>query len=260
LTRQGPEPPATDKAGRPGRSRTGRGFGAAWVSGWEPGQPWAGSAPPAGAASRVAREDWGCGDRCSQSFLVAAKKRGLRWGGGCGEGAPRRFEPMLKPESSGRPNVGKSTLFNALVANAQASRPIPFCTIEPKWAAWLFQTPAEGCSDVCQLQESFHPGWSFVEHSPGWSKGRARGKGVATNSSPPSARSRRYRACGFALAPMTGRDPHETTLDPGVRRDHQPELGPGRPWPRWREPRERARRKQNERTSKEAACLKTQIL
>ncbi len=45
---------------------------------------------------------------------------------------PNRCQPMLKAGIVGLPNVGKSTLFNALVANAQAQAAnFPFCTIEP---------------------------------------------------------------------------------------------------------------------------------
>lgn len=40
----------------------------------------------------------------------------------------------------GLPNVGKSTLFNAITDAGAQSANYPFCTIEPTWASSPFRT------------------------------------------------------------------------------------------------------------------------
>jgi GTPase involved in cell partitioning and DNA repair len=45
--------------------------------------------------------------------------------------APIGYEIVMEAGIVGLPNVGKSTLFNALTAAGIASENYPFCTIEP---------------------------------------------------------------------------------------------------------------------------------
>ena len=40
----------------------------------------------------------------------------------------------------GLPNVGKSTLFNAITNAGAESANYPFCTIDPTWAWWPYPT------------------------------------------------------------------------------------------------------------------------
>ncbi len=60
---------------------------------------------------------------------------------------------MLKAGIVGLPNVGKSTLFNALVANAQAQAAnFPFCTIEPNIG--IVSVPDERLGKLSRLSSS----------------------------------------------------------------------------------------------------------
>ncbi len=65
----------------------------------------------------------------------------------------RCFIPMLRAGIVGLPNVGKSTLFNAVVANAKAQAAnFPFCTIEPN--VGIVAVPDERLQALAEISSS----------------------------------------------------------------------------------------------------------
>ena len=94
----------------------------------------------------------------------------------------------------GLPNVGKSTLFNALTKAGIAAANFPFCTIEPNVGVVPVPDPRlERAGGDRQAAEGHSRPRSSSSTSPASSPARRAAKGWATSSSRTSARSTRSR-------------------------------------------------------------------
>ena len=108
----------------------------------------------------------------NRAFSEVAGRRG-------GLGSVDRFAYMLKAGIVGLPNVGKSTLFNALVANAQAQAAnFPFCTIEPNVGTVAVPDDRlQKLSDLSKSKELIPTRMEFVDIA-GLVKGASQGEGL----------------------------------------------------------------------------------
>ena len=130
----------------------------------------------------------------------------------------------------GLPNVGKSTLFNALTKAGIAAENYPFCTIEPNVgvvevpgrAAWSTGRDRASRSASCRPSSSSSTSRAWL---PGASQGRRPGQSVPR----PHPRDRRDRQRG-ALLRGRQRDPRRRQGRPDLRHRGDPDRAvPGRP-------------------------------
>ena len=104
----------------------------------------------------------------------------------------------------GLPNVGKSTLFNALTKAGIAAENYPFCTIEPN--VGIVPVPdrrLDVIAEIAQPQKVVPAVVEFVDIA-GLVAGASKEKGSATSSSPTSAKPTRLRtSCAASRMPTS---------------------------------------------------------
>ncbi len=135
----------------------------------------------------------------------------------------------LKCGIVGLPNVGKSTLFNALTKAGIAAENYPFCTIEPN--VGIVEVPDPRLlklADIAKPQKVLPAIVEFVDIA-GLVAGASKGEGLGKPVPRQHPRDRRHRARG-ALLCRRQRGARVGQGQPGVRhRDHQHRTRAGRP-------------------------------
>ncbi len=105
----------------------------------------------------------------------------------------------------GLPNVGKSTLFNALTKNDVLAANYPFATIEPNvGVVGLPDARLDRAGRAVRLRKGDPGAGRRSSTSPAWSAARPRGRAGATRSWPTSARrARSARSSGCSPTPTS---------------------------------------------------------
>ena len=81
----------------------------------------------------------------------------------------------------GLPNVGKSTLFNALTSNQAAASNYPFCTIDPNIGVVdVYDKRLEQLSALSHSKKIIYANMQFVDIA-GFVEGASKGEGLAIN-------------------------------------------------------------------------------
>ena len=149
--------------------------------------------------------------------------------------AQREWNAMsLKCGIVGLPNVGKSTLFNALTKAGIAAENYPFCTIEPNVGIVEVPDPRlAALAAIAKPREGRSRRSSSSSTSPASSPARRRARASATSSSRTSARPTRSRtSCAASRTRTSSTSPARSIRSPTSRRST----------PSWRSPTSRRSR------------------
>ena len=130
----------------------------------------------------------------------------------------------------GLPNVGKSTLFNALTKAGIAAANFPFCTIEPNTGVVPVPDPRLAqLAEIVKPQKTHRRPRSSSWTSPAWSPAPRRARAWATSSWPISARWTPSPTWCAASSTATSSMSNRQGRSDLRHRDHRHRAGAGRP-------------------------------